>query len=163
LLVAVLPREPLGRRGLQPVALLHLLRGVLPRRRASEQHDGRGRDGDGRGRDHEPRRALARRVRAYGERDRHRALRRAADRPGRPRADPRGGAGDRGRARLGRASRADEGMTGRTERIAAVGYDYEARATEAVEACNLCGGTDLAMLARRDRYGYAATLRMCRR
>jgi SAM-dependent methyltransferase len=54
-------------------------------------------------------------------------------------------------------------MSERTERIAAVGYDYAARETEAVEACNLCGGTDLPELARRDRYGYAATLRMCRR
>jgi 2-polyprenyl-3-methyl-5-hydroxy-6-metoxy-1,4-benzoquinol methylase len=44
-----------------------------------------------------------------------------------------------------------------------IAYDYDAREKEAVTACNLCGGTDFAALARRDRYGYEATLRMCRR
>ena len=39
---------------------------------------GRRGDGEGRGRDHEPRRALAAGVRPHGQRDRHRALRRAA-------------------------------------------------------------------------------------
>ena len=34
-------------------------------------------------------------------------------------------------------------MTGRAERIAAVGYDYAAHEIEPVEACNLCGSTDL--------------------
>jgi 2-polyprenyl-3-methyl-5-hydroxy-6-metoxy-1,4-benzoquinol methylase len=51
----------------------------------------------------------------------------------------------------------------RAERIAAVGYDYAARETEPVEACNLCGSSDSAELSRRDRYGYPAALRMCRR
>ena len=54
-------------------------------------------------------------------------------------------------------------MNARVERIAEVGYDYAARETEPVEACNLCGSTDLAELARRDRYGYPASLWMCRR
>jgi 2-polyprenyl-3-methyl-5-hydroxy-6-metoxy-1,4-benzoquinol methylase len=54
-------------------------------------------------------------------------------------------------------------MSERAERIAAVGYDYAAHQTEPVEECNLCGSTDLAELSRRDRYGYPATLRMCRR
>jgi len=50
-----------------------------------------------------------------------------------------------------------------SERIAAVGYDYTAHETEPVEACNLCGSADLAELSRRDRYGYPASLWMCRR
>jgi SAM-dependent methyltransferase len=54
-------------------------------------------------------------------------------------------------------------MTARAERIAAVGYDYAAHDLEVVDACNLCGSTDLETLARRDRYGYPATFRMCRR
>jgi len=54
-------------------------------------------------------------------------------------------------------------MSGRAERIAEVGYDYAARRTEPVEACNLCGSTELVELSRRDRYGYAAPLWMCRR
>ena len=44
-----------------------------------------------------------------------------------------------------------------------IGYDYEARAKEEVDACNLCRGNDFARLARRDRYGFDATLWMCRR
>ncbi len=54
-------------------------------------------------------------------------------------------------------------MTDRAERIAVVGYDYAAQRLENVEACNLCGSTDLETLAERDRYGYPATFRMCRR
>ena len=54
-------------------------------------------------------------------------------------------------------------MSGRAERIAAVGYDYGSREIEPIAACNLCGSTDLAELANRDRYGYAASLWMCRR
>jgi 2-polyprenyl-3-methyl-5-hydroxy-6-metoxy-1,4-benzoquinol methylase len=54
-------------------------------------------------------------------------------------------------------------VSGRAERIAAVGYDYAAREKEPVEACNLCGSTDLVELSRRDRYGYPASLVMCRR
>jgi SAM-dependent methyltransferase len=54
-------------------------------------------------------------------------------------------------------------MSGREERIAAVGYDYAAHQLEPVDACNLCGSTDLDTVAARDRYGYPATFRMCRR
>jgi 2-polyprenyl-3-methyl-5-hydroxy-6-metoxy-1,4-benzoquinol methylase len=54
-------------------------------------------------------------------------------------------------------------MSDRMQRIADVGYDYAAHETEPVDACNLCGSTDLAELSRRDRYGYPATLWMCRR
>jgi SAM-dependent methyltransferase len=54
-------------------------------------------------------------------------------------------------------------MSGREERIAAVGYDYAARLTEPVEACNLCSSTGHVELSRRDRYGYPASLWMCRR
>jgi 2-polyprenyl-3-methyl-5-hydroxy-6-metoxy-1,4-benzoquinol methylase len=50
----------------------------------------------------------------------------------------------------------------RSERIAAVGYDYAAHETEPVGACNLCGSADLVELSRRDRYGYPASLWMCR-
>jgi SAM-dependent methyltransferase len=49
-------------------------------------------------------------------------------------------------------------------RIAALRYDYAARATVRPLACNLCGATDrAAKLAERDRYGYPATLMLCRR
>jgi SAM-dependent methyltransferase len=51
----------------------------------------------------------------------------------------------------------------RAARIAAVGYDFDARPKETVETCNLCGSTDFAELARTDRYGYPAALRMCAR
>ncbi len=54
-------------------------------------------------------------------------------------------------------------MSERAERIAAVGYDYATHELEAVDACNLCGSTDVETLAERDRYGYPATFRMCRR
>jgi 2-polyprenyl-3-methyl-5-hydroxy-6-metoxy-1,4-benzoquinol methylase len=54
-------------------------------------------------------------------------------------------------------------MSGREERIAAVGYDYAGHELEPVDACNLCGSTDLDTVADRDRYGYPATFRMCRR
>jgi 2-polyprenyl-3-methyl-5-hydroxy-6-metoxy-1,4-benzoquinol methylase len=49
----------------------------------------------------------------------------------------------------------------RAERIAAVGYDYAAHAVEPVEACNLCGSSELKTLAEQDRYGYPATFQMC--
>jgi len=51
----------------------------------------------------------------------------------------------------------------RRARIAAVGFDYATSATERAGACNLCGGDAFAELARRDRYGYEATLRACTR
>lgn len=50
------------------------------------------------------------------------------------------------------------------ERIAALAYDYAAKAKERPVACNLCGVRRGAhTLAGRDRYGYAATLVACRR
>ena len=51
----------------------------------------------------------------------------------------------------------------RAARIASVGYDYEGREHEPVEACNLCGSSEHVELARRDRYGYPASLRLCTR
>jgi SAM-dependent methyltransferase len=54
-------------------------------------------------------------------------------------------------------------VSGRAERIAAVGYDYAAGEKKPVETCNLCGSSDLVELSRRDRYGYPASLWMCRR
>jgi ubiquinone/menaquinone biosynthesis C-methylase UbiE len=51
----------------------------------------------------------------------------------------------------------------RAERIASVGYEYEAHERQPVAACNLCGSTDHEEIARRDRYGYPAQLRLCRR
>jgi SAM-dependent methyltransferase len=50
----------------------------------------------------------------------------------------------------------------RAARIAAVGYAYPGRELVPVEACNLCGSTELVELSRRDRYGYPAGLAMCR-
>jgi 2-polyprenyl-3-methyl-5-hydroxy-6-metoxy-1,4-benzoquinol methylase len=54
-------------------------------------------------------------------------------------------------------------MSDRAERIASVGYDYAARETEPVATCNLCGSSRLVELSQRDRYGYPASLWMCRR
>jgi SAM-dependent methyltransferase len=52
----------------------------------------------------------------------------------------------------------------RSVRVAAVGYDYDARSHEVVAACNLCGSTeDHVEAATRDRYGYATRLRTCLR
>ncbi|MGI8624506.1 MAG: class I SAM-dependent methyltransferase, partial [Solirubrobacteraceae bacterium] len=49
------------------------------------------------------------------------------------------------------------------ERIAALAYDYSAQAKERPLACNLCGERRPGeTLAGRDRYGYAATLVVCR-
>jgi hypothetical protein len=58
----------------------HLLRRVLPARRACEQHDGRCGDGDRSGRDHQPRPLLAARVRAHARTSSTSSVRRAADR-----------------------------------------------------------------------------------
>ncbi len=50
------------------------------------------------------------------------------------------------------------------ERIAALAYDYAAEPKEDPSACNLCGAKGCAEpLARRDRYGFSATLVACRR
>lgn len=51
----------------------------------------------------------------------------------------------------------------RSARIAALDYDYAKRPKLTHTACNLCGGAQLATVARRDRYGYPATADGCRR
>jgi ubiquinone/menaquinone biosynthesis C-methylase UbiE len=51
----------------------------------------------------------------------------------------------------------------RRRRIESVGFDYEAAAKEEVAECNLCGSADTIELARRDRYGFPAVLRICAR
>jgi len=50
------------------------------------------------------------------------------------------------------------------KRIAALRYDYAARATVHPPACNLCGARDRAVkVAERDRYGYPVRLVLCQR
>jgi SAM-dependent methyltransferase len=49
----------------------------------------------------------------------------------------------------------------REERIAALAYRPEEQPQEAVRACNLCGSEHHVEVARRDRYGYPTTLRVC--
>jgi ubiquinone/menaquinone biosynthesis C-methylase UbiE len=51
----------------------------------------------------------------------------------------------------------------RQQRIAALGFDYDAQPKEWVSACNLCGATTFVVLNRRDRYGYPAQANACRR
>ncbi len=52
----------------------------------------------------------------------------------------------------------------KNERIAALGYDYGAKAVLRPAECNLCGARDHAVeIAERDRYGYPATFVVCRR
>ena len=51
----------------------------------------------------------------------------------------------------------------RSQRIAAIGYDYDAQPKEAVAACNLCGAAAFVVLAHRDRYGCAAQAHACAR
>lgn len=51
-----------------------------------------------------------------------------------------------------------------SERVAALGYDYGARASLRPAGCNLCEARDHAIeIAERDRYGYPATFVVCRR
>jgi 2-polyprenyl-3-methyl-5-hydroxy-6-metoxy-1,4-benzoquinol methylase len=51
----------------------------------------------------------------------------------------------------------------RRRRIESVGYDYGAAAKEPVLECNLCGCSQTSQVARRDRYGLPAALRVCDR
>jgi methyltransferase family protein len=51
----------------------------------------------------------------------------------------------------------------RAQRIAALGFDYDAQPKEWVSACNLCGATTFVVLNRRDRYGYPAQADACSR
>ncbi len=51
-----------------------------------------------------------------------------------------------------------------SKRVAALGYDYGARASLRPAECNLCEARDHAIeIAERDRYGYPATFVVCRR
>jgi SAM-dependent methyltransferase len=54
-------------------------------------------------------------------------------------------------------------MKERAARIAALGYDYDAREKVAADHCNLCGGTRWTVIGHRDRYGFAAPAVTCRR
>jgi SAM-dependent methyltransferase len=49
----------------------------------------------------------------------------------------------------------------RAARIAALAFDYAAQPKQAVERCNLCGGTLFVVLTHRDRYGYPAEANGC--
>ena len=50
------------------------------------------------------------------------------------------------------------------ERIAELGYDYAAQPKEPAEECNLCGPAGRPVeVSGQDRYGYPATLMVCRR
>jgi hypothetical protein len=51
----------------------------------------------------------------------------------------------------------------RHRRIESVGYDYAAASKQPVAECNLCGSSDAVELARCDRYGFPAVLRVCAR
>src|SRR3954470_14029335 len=54
-------------------------------------------------------------------------------------------------------------ITGRRERIAALGYDYAAAPKTRVEQCNLCGNHAFVVVTHRDRYGYPALASGCTR
>ena len=49
----------------------------------------------------------------------------------------------------------------RSNRIAAVGFDYAAQPKAGVERCNLCGGSAFVGITHRDRYGYPASAACC--
>ena len=51
----------------------------------------------------------------------------------------------------------------RSERIAALGFDYAAQPKSRVEHCNLCGGSAFIGLTHHDRYGYPASASGCMR
>lgn len=51
----------------------------------------------------------------------------------------------------------------RSQRIAALGFDYAAQPKDAVTVCNLCGADAFVVLNRRDRYGYPAQAHACSR
>jgi len=46
-------------------------------------------------------------------------------------------------------------------RVASLRFDFDACETEPVEACNLCGSTTHAEVARSDRYGFRSNLLIC--
>ena len=129
-----------------------LLRRVLPEGRPREQHDGRRGDGDGAvvvtnlDRWSPP---------EYVHMENVIDIEQCDELP----TDPAVLDGMRARARETAAARGWDQLVEQ----AVIAYDYDAREKEAVTACNLCGATDFAELSRRDRYGYDATLLMCRR
>lgn len=49
----------------------------------------------------------------------------------------------------------------RAERIGALGYDYDAQPKDAVEQCNLCGGSYFVQISQQDRYGYKTQVHAC--
>ena len=51
--------------------------------------------------------------------------------------------------------------TSRSQRIAALGFEYAAQPKTAVERCNLCGGRQLVGITHRDRYGFPASASCC--
>ena len=53
------------------------------------------------------------------------------------------------------------GSNTRSERIAALAFDYDAQTKAWVETCNLCGGSAFVGLTHRDRYGYPAAAACC--
>ncbi len=53
------------------------------------------------------------------------------------------------------------GSNTRSERIAALAFDYDAQPKAWVETCNLCGGSAFVGLTHRDRYGYPAAAACC--
>ena len=53
------------------------------------------------------------------------------------------------------------GSLSRTERIAALAFDYEAQPKTSVSQCNLCGGSAFVGLTHRDRYGFPAAAVCC--
>ena len=53
------------------------------------------------------------------------------------------------------------GSNTRSERIAALAFEYDAQPKARVEACNLCGRAAFVGLTHRDRYGYPAAAACC--
>jgi SAM-dependent methyltransferase len=54
-------------------------------------------------------------------------------------------------------------VSDRAERIAELGWEYAARETERVDACNLCGSGNHVEVSRTDRYGYPQRFVTCAR
>lgn len=54
-----------------------------------------------------------------------------------------------------------DAVEGRRQRIADVGFDYDAQPKQPVDRCNLCGGDTWTVVSHSDRYGYAAPSTSC--
>jgi SAM-dependent methyltransferase len=52
-------------------------------------------------------------------------------------------------------------LTEARSRVAELGWDVQAQAWEAVESCNLCGGTSFVTLTHEDRYGFPVASAAC--